>query len=72
MGTTTVLVSGMTCEHCVKAVTRELAALDGVQGVAIDLVTDGTSAVTITSRTTLDAEVVRQAVDEAGLAVVES
>jgi copper chaperone CopZ len=72
MSTTTVLVSGMTCEHCVKAVTEELTALDGVQGVAIDLVTDGTSAVTITSRTTLDAEVVRQAVDEAGYAVVES
>jgi copper chaperone CopZ len=72
MSTTTVLVSGMTCEHCVKAVTEELTALDGVQGVTIDLVTDGTSAVTITSRTTLDAEVVRQAVDEAGYAVVES
>jgi copper chaperone CopZ len=71
MSTTTVLVSGMTCEHCVKAVTEELTALDGVQGVAIDLVTDGTSAVTVTSLTPLDAEVVRKAVDEAGYAVVE-
>jgi copper chaperone CopZ len=71
MSTTTVLVSGMTCEHCVKAVTEELTSLDGVESVAVDLVTDGASAVTIISRTPLEAEAVRQAVDEAGYAVVE-
>lgn len=70
--TTTVLVSGMTCGHCVKAVTDELTALDGVQDVSVDLVTGGNSTVTVTSEAPLDAGAVRGAVDEAGYAVVES
>ncbi len=70
--TTTVLVSGMTCGHCVKAVTEELSALDGVQDVSIDLVAGGTSTVTVTSQAPLDATAVQGVVDEAGYAVVES
>jgi len=72
MSTTTVLVSGMTCGHCVKSVTEELSALEGVQDVAVELVAGGTSTVTVTSAAPLDAEAVRGAVDEAGYAVVES
>lgn len=68
--TTTVLVSGMTCGHCVKAVTEELSALDGVQDVTVDLNAEGTSTVTVTSAASLDLEAVRGAVDEAGYAVV--
>ena len=30
-------VEGMTCEHCVRAVTDAVAALPGVSGVAVDL-----------------------------------
>ena len=30
-------VQGMTCGHCVQAVTAELTAVDGVAGVAVDL-----------------------------------
>jgi copper chaperone CopZ len=70
--TTTVLVSGLTCDHCVKAVTEELTSLDGVQEVAVDLVAGGTSTVTVTSTSPLDAEAVHGAVDEAGYAVVDS
>ena len=33
MTTTTYLVSGMTCGHCVSAVTEEIGKLDGVTGV---------------------------------------
>jgi copper chaperone len=69
--TTTVLVSGMTCGHCVKSVTQELSSLDGVQEVSVDLVAGGTSTVTVTSDAALDADAVRGAVDEAGYAVVE-
>lgn len=69
--TTTVLVSGMTCGHCVKSVTEELSSLDGVQDVSVDLVAGGTSTVTLTSEAALDADTVRGAVDEAGYAVVE-
>jgi copper chaperone CopZ len=66
MTTTTLHVTGMTCEHCVKAVTEELSALDGVQGVDVDLVAGGTSSVTVRSATPLSDDAVRAAVDEAG------
>ena len=36
-------VSGMTCGHCVSAVTEEIGKLDGVTGVEVDLVAGGTS-----------------------------
>lgn len=68
---TTFRVSGMTCSHCVKAVTEELTALDGVQDVSVDLVCGGTSTVTVASRAPLDGDAVREAVDEAGYALVE-
>jgi copper ion binding protein len=67
METTTFTVQGMTCDHCVQAVTRELSALAGVQAVAIDL-TSG--AVQVSSDAPLPDEVVRAAVDEAGYEVV--
>ena len=66
MATTTYLVSGMTCEHCVHAVTDELAGLAGVSGVTVDLVPDGSSKVTVTSETPLAEQAVAAALDEAG------
>lgn len=66
MTRTTYPVSGMTCEHCVRAVTEELAKLDGVTGVQVDLAA-GTA--TVTSQQPLDDEAVRAAVDEAGYEV---
>jgi copper chaperone len=69
MSTTTVTVTGMTCEHCVAAVTEELTALHGVTGVAVDLVAGGSSTVVIDSDHVLDPAVVAEAVDEAGYAV---
>lgn len=64
--TDTYRVTGMTCEHCVAAVTEELSALDGVTGVAVDLVAGGTSTVTVTSAEPLDSALVAEAVEEAG------
>lgn len=66
MSTTTIGVTGMTCQHCVSAVTAELSALPGVTGVDIDLHTDGVSPVTITSDAGLDPQALAAAVDEAG------
>lgn len=71
MSATTILVSGMTCGHCVKAITAELSALDGVREVSVELVVDGNSSVTVTSLKPLDPGAVREAVDEAGYSVVE-
>ncbi|WEG07761.1 heavy-metal-associated domain-containing protein [Microbacterium horticulturae] len=37
MSTTTYRVEGMTCNHCVQAVTREVSALPGVDEAVVDL-----------------------------------
>lgn len=67
MVTTTYTVKGMTCGHCVNAVTGELSRLDGVSDVHVDL---GTGAVAVTSDRPLAADDVRAAVDEAGYELV--
>jgi copper chaperone CopZ len=59
-------VTGMTCEHCVHAVTGELKNLDGVSDVTVDLVPDGPSIVTVTSGVPLATDAVAAALDEAG------
>jgi copper chaperone len=64
--TTTYAVTGMTCEHCVHAVSSELTRLGGVTGVTVELVAGGPSAVTVTSSAPLLADDVRAALDEAG------
>ena len=66
MASETYQVKGMTCEHCVHAVTSELKSLDGVQDVAVELIPGGLSAVTVTSAAPLAAEAVAGALDEAG------
>lgn len=69
MSTTTTAdyrVTGMTCGHCVSAVTAELTTLPGVTGVSVDLGAGGTSTVTVTSATPLTGDQVAAALDEAG------
>jgi len=66
MATTTYPVTGMTCEHCERAVTSELSALDGVSEVTVHLVPDGTSQVTVVSAAPLADSAVAEALDEAG------
>jgi copper chaperone len=66
MTTTIYTVSGMSCGHCVHAVTEEISALPGVHAVTIDLVSGGESSVTVTGESALPADKVRKAVDEAG------
>ena len=61
--TATYSVSGMTCDHCVRAVTTDLVLVPGVRSVDVDL---AEGAVTVTSDGPLDLDVVREAVDEAG------
>jgi copper chaperone CopZ len=67
---TTLSVTGMTCEHCVSAVTRELEAVGGVGNVTVQLDNGGTSSVTVHSATPLPESALRSAVDEAGYALV--
>lgn len=67
----TIQVTGMTCGHCVNAVTEELTALPGVTAVDVDLVAGGTSRVTVSSDQPLSGEQLRAAIDEAGYQVAE-
>ena len=59
-------ISGMTCGHCVQAVTAELEALPGVRAVDVALVPGGMSTVRIDAVSALAHDAVRAAVDEAG------
>jgi copper chaperone len=63
---TTYAVTGMTCEHCVNAVTSELSDLTGVSAVTVDLVPGGSSRVTVASAGPLSLDAVAAALDEAG------
>ena len=71
MTTTTLQVSGMTCEHCVAAVSRELTVIDGVSDVSVQLNAGGVTPVTVTSSGPLSPEAVAAAVDEAGYELVQ-
>lgn len=63
-----VQVSGMTCGHCVNAVTEEVSAVPGVTAVEVDL---ETGRVSITSEGGLDLDAVAAAVTEAGYTLVD-
>ena len=60
-------VKGMTCGHCVSAVSEEIGKLAGVGEVSVDL---GTGAVTVTSEAPLEPAAVAAAVEEAGYELV--
>ena len=62
----TYTVKGMTCGHCVAAVTDEVAGLTGVADVAVDL---ASGQVRVRSEAPLDEAAVRGAVEEAGYEV---
>jgi copper chaperone len=66
MSTQTFAVTGMTCQHCVGAVTSELSVLAGVTDVKIDLVAEGTSTLRVTADQELSDDEVAVALDEAG------
>ena len=66
---TTYKVAGMTCGHCVSAVTMELSLLPTVTAVDVDL---EAGQVAVTSDAQLDASQVAAAIDEAGYELVKS
>lgn len=66
MSTTSYPVTGLTCGHCVGAVTEEVSALPGVQDVAVELVAGGTSTLTVTAEQEPSTQALADALDEAG------
>ena len=67
MNIATYRVTGITCDHCVRAVTEEVSKLAGVSAVDVDL---ASRTMTVSSDTPLDEGSVRAAVDEAGYELI--
>ncbi|WP_285037117.1 cation transporter [Plantibacter sp. ME-Dv--P-095] len=65
--TTTYRVDGMTCAHCVSAVTSELSALSGVDEVVVDL---EAGTVTVAGTSSSDEAAIGAGVQEAGYTLV--
>ncbi len=61
-------VSGMTCQHCVTAISSEVSGVPGVETVDVDL---ARGQVTVTGDGYTDDEI-REAVDEAGYELVDA
>ena len=66
MTTSTYTVVGMTCGHCVAAVTEEVGKIDGVTNVDVEL---ASGRVTVESDQPVDDAAFAAAVDEAGYTV---
>lgn len=60
-------VNGMTCGHCVSAVSEEVGKVPGVQSVHVDL-----AAGTVTVTGDVDVNAIRAAVDEAGYELADA
>ena len=63
MSTETYNVTGMTCEHCTRAIHDEVAGIAGVTAVDVDL---ATGTVTVGSSHPVNVAEIREAVEEAG------
>lgn len=64
MSKTTLKVSGMTCQHCVKSVSDALGSLDGVRSADVDL--EAGTATVLYDEDEVDPSRMIQAVDEQG------
>lgn len=67
--TSTYSVSGMTCDHCARAVSEEVTGIPGVVTADVDLTT---GRLDVTSEVALQTDTVRSAVREAGYELAES
>ncbi len=66
MEKTALNVEGMSCQHCVKAITKAVSALPGVENVSVDLAAKTVAVSYDPSKTPLDkikAEIVDQGYD---------
>lgn len=59
-------VEGMTCAHCVSAVTQELNAVDGVEVLDVELHEGAVSTVRVATNRPADDDAIAAAIDEAG------
>jgi len=63
---TTIRIKGMTCQHCVKAVTQALGGIDGIDRVEVDL---GKGEATFREVKPVDPALIRERIAQAGYEV---
>ena len=63
-----ITIKGMNCQHCVMAVTKALAALDGVKVIKVDL---KSGVATYEEIKAVDPKMVAAAIEKAGYKVVK-
>jgi copper chaperone len=68
MKNVTLNVEGMSCSHCVNAVTKAVTALDGVSGVSVSLEEKTVSVDFDEAKVSLDS--IKEAIEEEGYDVV--
>lgn len=64
---TTIKISGMSCEHCVRAVTKVLTSIEGIEEVRVDLKQGEAS---FNEKKPLDLSVISEALKKAGYEVL--
>jgi len=64
---TTIKVKGMSCQHCVMAVTKALKEIDGLQDVAVDL---GKGEATFNEAKPVDKNLIKERIEKAGYKIV--
>lgn len=62
-------VEGMTCDHCVNAVTEELNKISGVTAVNIELNTDAPTPVNVVAGIDISDADITAAIEEAGYSI---
>ncbi len=62
-----VKIAGMTCQHCVMAVTKALSAVDGIKDIRVDL---KTGIATYDEVKPVEASIVAAAIKKAGYDIV--
>jgi copper chaperone len=65
---TTIKIEGMSCQHCVMAVTRTLAAIEGIKEVQVDL---AKGEATFREEKPVDRALLKERIAKAGYALVD-
>ena len=61
-------IRGMSCQHCVKAVTKALGGIDGIKDVSVDL---EKGEATFTEEKPVDGALIQEQIAKAGFDVVD-
>ena len=69
MATQSIKVEGMSCDHCINAVTEELVKIDGVSNVSVTINPDGPSKVDFDTDQEISGAILAEAIDEAGYSI---